>query len=110
MIPVALEGESEMFLPMAKSASPAESGSVSAIRHKAALLAFLLGGLGVHKFFLGYKKAGTIMLVIGLLGWVPFLIPSLIVALIGLIEGVIYLRKSDADFAATYLNGHREWF
>src|SRR3989339_117497 len=31
----------------------------------AAVLAFFLGWLGVHKFYLGYKKQGIIMAVIG---------------------------------------------
>jgi len=70
----------------------------------------LFGGLGVHKFLLGYKRAGTIMLVVGVLGWFPLLIPTLIMSAIGLIEGIIYLRKTDADFEATYLVGRREWF
>jgi len=84
--------------------------SVTALKRKVGWSAILLGGLGVHKFMLGYNRAGTIMLIIGLFGWVPFLIPSIIVALIGVIEGVIYLNKSDEDFAATYLQGTREWF
>ncbi len=87
-----------------------ENSAVAALKRKIGWSAIFLGGLGVHKFMLGYKRAGTIMLVIGLLGWVPFLLPSLIVALIGVIEGIIYLRQSDAEFAATYLNGKREWF
>jgi hypothetical protein len=31
-------------------------------------------------------------------------------ALIGLIEGIIYLSKSDADFVQTYVRNRREWF
>jgi TM2 domain-containing membrane protein YozV len=88
----------------------AQSPSIAATKKKAALLAICLGGLGVHKFYLGYKKAGTIMLVIGLLGWFPLLIPTLAIALVGLIEGIIYLSKSDEDFANTYLAHKREWF
>jgi hypothetical protein len=29
---------------------------------------------------------------------------------IGLIEGIIYLTKTDADFAATYVQSKRGWF
>ncbi|HEY5043452.1 MAG TPA: hypothetical protein VIK53_15785 [Verrucomicrobiae bacterium] len=28
----------------------------------------------------------------------------------GLIEGIIYLTKSDEDFVATYITGKRGWF
>ncbi len=30
--------------------------------------------------------------------------------IVGLIEGIIYLTKSDAEFVATYINGHKGWF
>jgi hypothetical protein len=59
---------------------------------------------------LGYKRAGVIMLLIGVLGWFPFAIPTLLVSLVGLVEGIIYLSKSDAEFEATYVRGRREWF
>jgi TM2 domain-containing membrane protein YozV len=81
-----------------------------ALKRKAGWSAILLGGLGVHKFMLGYPRAGTIMLVTALLGWIFFAVPLLVISLIGLIEGIIYLRKSDAGFAATYVQGRREWF
>jgi hypothetical protein len=34
----------------------------------------------------------------------------LVISLIGVIEGIIYLRKSDADFSSAYVQGRREWF
>ena len=80
------------------------------LRKKVGWCAILLGALGVHKFMLGYKRAGWIMLTIGLLGWFPFAIPTLIICIIGAIEGIIYLSKSDAEFEETYLRGKREWF
>lgn len=72
----------------------------------AGILAIMLGTLGVHKFVLGYTKEGVIMLIIGLL--ICWNIP--VMAVIGLIEGIIYLTKSDEDFVATYLKGRRGWF
>jgi hypothetical protein len=33
-----------------------------------------------------------------------------IIWIIGIIEGVIYLTKTDAEFVATYVNGRKEWF
>ena len=69
----------------------------------AGILGILLGGLGIHKFYLGYTKEGIIQIVITVctcgLGY-----------LLGLIEGIIYLTKSDADFVATYVQGKKGWF
>jgi TM2 domain-containing membrane protein YozV len=66
----------------------------------AGLLGILLGGLGIHKFYLGYIKEGVIQLVLGF-----FCIGSII----GLIEGIIYLTKSDEAFVATYITGKKGW-
>lgn len=73
----------------------------------AGVLAILLGGLGIHKFYLGYNKAGIIMLVITLItcGFGAF-----ISSIIGIVEGVIYLTKSDEEFVATYITNKKEWF
>ena len=67
----------------------------------------LLGGLGIHKFILGYQKAGFIMLGISVLtcGY-----GAIIVHLIGFIEGIIYLTKSDQEFLNIYVNNQKEWF
>ncbi|MCX7359755.1 MAG: NINE protein [Alphaproteobacteria bacterium] len=59
----------------------------------AALFAFFLGGLGIHKFYLGRVVWGVVYLVFC---WT--LIPSLI----GLVEGIIYLTMSDDAFAQKY--------
>jgi TM2 domain-containing membrane protein YozV len=67
----------------------------------AGILGILLGGLGVHKFYLGYTKEGVIQLILGL-----FCIGSII----GLIEGIIYLTKSDEDFVKTYIQAKKGWF
>lgn len=90
----------------------------------AALLAIFLGGLGAHKFLLGYQQEGIIMAagtvggfilatVIGVLtcgiGFILLIIP-LAVSIIGLVEGIMYLTKSDQEFVATYIQGRRGWF
>jgi len=67
----------------------------------AGILAILLGGFGVHKFYLGYTKEGVIQLLLSLV---------CIGGIIGIIEGIIYLTKSDAEFAATYVTGRKGWF
>lgn len=62
-------------------------------RIAAGLFALLLGGLGVHKFYLGRVGQGILYL---LFFW------TFIPALIALVEGIIYLSMTDADFAAKY--------
>ena len=69
----------------------------------AGIFGILLGGLGIHKFYLGYTKEGIIQLVITV-------VTCGIGSLIGFIEGIIYLTKSDEDFVATYVTGKRPWF
>ena len=76
----------------------------------AGVLGILLGWIGIHKFILGYQKEGIILLVLGLLGFVTCGITSAISGVIGLIEGIIYLTKSDADFYNTYQAGKKSWF
>jgi TM2 domain-containing membrane protein YozV len=77
----------------------------------AGLCGILLGGFGVHKFILGYKTEGIIMLVIGLVGGLLTCgMATGVMGLIGLIEGIIYLTKSDAEFVQTYQIGKKTWF
>jgi TM2 domain-containing membrane protein YozV len=77
----------------------------------AGVCGIVLGGLGVHKFILGYTNEGVIMLVTYILGAI-FLcgIPSIVVAVIGIIEGIMYLTKSDEEFVQTYVYGKKTWF
>ena len=73
----------------------------------AGLLAIFLGSLGIHKFYLGYKKEAIIMLLVSLL---TCGIGASIMGIIALIEGILYLTKSDDEFADTYVNGQKTWF
>ncbi|WP_299155778.1 NINE protein [uncultured Tenacibaculum sp.] len=77
----------------------------------AGILAIVLGGLGIHKFILGYTKEGIIMLVgTFILGIITCGIAAWVVAVIGLVEGIIYLTKSDEEFIYTYQTNDRGWF
>ena len=81
----------------------------------AGILAIVLGSLGVHKFILGYQKEGFILLGVSLVAYLLscFVIGIFFVwipGLIGLIEGIIYLTKSDEDFYQTYQVGKKPWF
>lgn len=76
----------------------------------AALFAFFLGAFGAHKFYLGYKKEGIIMLLVFLFGWILLGIPSAIIGFIALIEFILYLTKSDDEFEQIYVIGRKPWF
>jgi len=77
----------------------------------AGLLAILLGAFGVHKFYLGDTTAGAITLAISLgAGLVTCGGATFVMSVIGIIEGIIYLSKSDADFQQTYVLGRKSWF
>ena len=77
----------------------------------AGVLAILLGGLGVHKFYLGYTTAGIVMLVVSIaLGIFTCGSGIGLMGLVGLIEGIIYLTKTDEEFVATYITHKKEWF
>jgi TM2 domain-containing membrane protein YozV len=72
----------------------------------AGICGILLGALGVHKFILGYTQEGVIMLLVSVL---TCGILSPIMGIIGLIEGIMYLTKSDEEFVNTYVLNKRGW-
>ena len=73
----------------------------------AGVCGILLGALGIHKFILGYTKEGVIMLLVSVLtcGFAAW-----IMGIIGLIEGIIYLTKTDEEFVRIYVTGKKGWF
>ncbi|ADV49188.1 TM2 domain-containing protein [Cellulophaga sp. E16_2] len=69
----------------------------------AGVLALLLGYLGVHKFILGYQKEGIIQII-------ATIVTCGFAGLVGFVEGIIYLTKSDEEFYNTYQVGRKPWF
>ena len=77
----------------------------------AALLAIFLGALGVHKFYLGYNSAAFIMLAVTVLGSIFTLgLAFNVMAIISIVEGFIYLSKSQTEFERIYVVNSKEWF
>ena len=101
----------------------------------AGLLGIFLGWAGVHKFYLGIKKPATIQMAVGDGGVLALIVANLFIALgifgigvfiglllyavgyialmsagiLGLVEGIIYLTKSDEDFQSIYVTGQKQW-
>jgi TM2 domain-containing membrane protein YozV len=81
--------------------SPAPFNPAESKRVMCGILAILLGFTGVRKFMLGKTKAGIIQILLNLV---------CAAGIIGLIEGIIYLTKTDEEFYNTYVIGNKEWF
>lgn len=80
------------------SSAPARSVNIqknlsTKSRSTAGILGILLGGIGIHHFYIGNAGRGIIYL---LLCW------TMIPAIIGLIEGIQYLTMTDDAFALKF--------
>jgi len=71
------------------------------------ILGIILGALGIHKFILSYNTEGIIMLLVSLL---TCGIGSPVMGVIGLVEGIIYLTKTDEEFEQIYIVNKKGWF
>jgi len=70
----------------------------------AGILGIFLGTFGLHKFVLGYTTEGLITLGIAIITC------GTLSGLLGLIEGIIYLTKSDEEFIYMYQTNKKGWF
>jgi TM2 domain-containing membrane protein YozV len=73
----------------------------------AGILAIVVGSLGVHKFILGYTTEGLIMLLVTVL---TCGIAGIVMSVVGIVEGIMYLTKSDEEFVRTYIQSKKGWF
>ncbi len=92
----------------------AASGQGEKSKVAAGLLAIFLGGLGIHKFYLGFTGPGLVFLLVNTIGWVVTWLmlglPNIALGIIALVEGIIYLTKTDEEFEQIYVVGKRQWF
>lgn len=79
----------------------------SSNRVAAGICGIMLGALGVHKFILGLTTPGIIMVLVTLLtcGF-----GAAVMGIIGLVEGIIYLTKSEEEFYQRYIVDKQGWF
>lgn len=115
------DDDEDEYRPRKKSKKRRRS-NVESKRIIAGVLALLLGGFGAHKFVLGYTNSAVIMLVTSLVGVMGFFggfcctlslvlcLGNIAMSIIGIIEGIMYLTKSDAEFIETYQFDRKEWF
>jgi len=82
-------------------------GEFSSNKIAAGLCGILIGSLGIHKFILGLTTPGIIMVLVSVL---TCGVGGLVMGIIGFIEGVIYLSKTDEDFYQTYAIEKKPWF
>lgn len=81
----------------------------------AGVCGILLGGFGVHKFIVGLPGPGAIVLVFNVLSigtgicCIFPLLGSTALSILGIVEGVLYLSKSEDDFYRHYAI-ERRWF
>jgi len=105
---VAGDRAQSVYLALPSTASGSKDKTV------AGLLAIFLGGLGIHKFYLGFTGPGLVYLLVNTVGflvtWMVLFIPNIILGTLALIEGIIYLTKSDEEFEQLYVVQRKQWF
>ena len=91
--------------------SNSEIDELKSRRTTIGILAIIFGFLGVHKFMLGYKREGFILLAISIIGGVITCGVAIIVTdIIGIIEGIMILNKTPMQFKKTYIDKKTFWF
>ena len=96
--------------PTAGAEAP-DKATFIAKKTTAGILALLLGGLGVHKFYLGFTTPGLIMCLVCIIGGILTCgLACIPIGIIALIEGIMYLTKSDDEFYQLYAVEKKGWF
>lgn len=95
------------YAPLGPGAYPPSAQPTDNKKLAAGLCGILLGTFGVHKFILGYTTSGMIMLLTSVL---TCFMAAPIMHIIGVVEGIIYLTKSDEQFYQEYVLQRKEWF
>ena len=94
-------------MPVSPQPAPPPYRPEDSKRIAAGICGIVIGSLGIHKFILGMTTPALIMLLVTVL---TCGIGGAVMGIIGLIEGIIYLTKSDEEFYQTYVVGKKAWF
>lgn len=65
-----------------------------------------LGWLGIHKFVLGYTKEGLITLGVSV---VTCGLGAVVFTILSVVEGIVYLTKTDEQFDYEYVHNYKGW-
>jgi TM2 domain-containing membrane protein YozV len=88
--------------------------SASKDKIAAGLLGIFLGGLGIHKLYLGFTGPGLVFLLVNTIGWavtwILLFLPNIVLGVIGFVEGIIYLTRTDEEFERLYVIEKKQWF
>ena len=85
----------------ASNGGGAFAGRYTKSKVAAGLLGIFLGSLGIHKFYLGRWGWGIIYL--------PFSVGPMSQAIVGFIEGIVYLLSNDENFARKHDKGYQSF-
>lgn len=97
------------IVPAPQASPPANPAKVD--KTTAGICGILLGAFGIHKFLLGYQVEGIIMLAVTLgAGFFTCGISSVVMGIIGLIEGIMYITMTQEQFDRTYVQNQKKWF
>jgi TM2 domain-containing membrane protein YozV len=105
--------------PMPMQPYPQQGAKLPGAEKKlaAGLCGILVGGLGIHKFILGYQQEGLIYIGMFVAAFIIAIITCglgafllAVPGIMGLVEGIIYLTKSDEEFVQTYIVNKKPWF
>lgn len=84
-------------------AQPPLPAEVNSRKILCGIMGILFGGLGIHRFILGDTAGGLLRILITV-------VTCGIGSIIGLIEGIVYLTKTDAEFYQVYMVQKKAWF
>ena len=82
---------------------PFDKAEVANKKMMTGILGIVLGGFGVHRFLLGDTTGGIIRIVITF-------VTCGAGSIIGLVEGILYLIKTDEQFYQEYMVQKKAWF
>ena len=106
-----LKNGDETVVAKSTQYSEATWDEIKSKRTTTGILGIFFGFLGVHKFMLGYKTEGFVLLGISVIGGIITCGISIIVTdIIGIIEGIILLTKTPEEFKRLYIDKKTGWF